>query len=376
MSEKIYRNKTIKDEGFPEAISMDDIEDGTTYGKINRKYVDDDGNIVAKTILLSEVNGTLDDIENGADFGKVALTAISAGKIVLTGGGGVTGILPVGNTDAKCTDANADQTSLNTAADTAKVQGYTLVQGGYIKSDYMTATNMVTGTLTGITVQTGTSGKRVVIASDVISIYSSNGSAGVIQGLYTGGVNYVNFTGPVQVTGEIVAGSTLRPSATGSKELGNNSFFWNNIYTYRLKYDYELGGYISGINNTGDSYTRIKFNATTGNIGLGRTIYPIVSNSYYCGTSANYWHRVYSDSYWTKNTTFQTFDKYDDLQILRDLRFGKSGKLVLDNLPKEIHDKGFINSGGIASFNLCASKKIVETVDDLNSRLKILETNK
>ena len=103
---------------------------------------------------------------------------------------------------------------------------------------------------------------------------------------------------------------------------------------------------------------------------------PNNSNTRYCGTSGAYWSRVYSDAYFTKNTEFQTFDKYDDLQILRNLKFDKKDRLILKNLPKEIAENGFINFGGLQSFNLCASKKIVETIDDLNSRLKILETNK
>lgn len=96
---------------------------------------------------------------------------------------------------------------------------------------------------------------------------------------------------------------------------------------------------------------------------------PNSSNSRHCGTSGAYWARVYSDAYFTKNTTFQTFDKYDDLQILRDLKFDKNEKLIIDKLPKEIADGDFINFGGMTSFNMCASKKIVECVDDLKDKL-------
>lgn len=57
---------------------------------------------------------TLDDVSDGASYAKVATTSITAGQIILTAG--VTGSLPVGNSDAKCTNASADQTSANTAA--------------------------------------------------------------------------------------------------------------------------------------------------------------------------------------------------------------------------------------------------------------------
>ena len=87
-------------------------------------------------------------------------------------------VLTVGNTEAKCTDPNADQTSANTAADSNKIQGYTAISGGKIVADLLTASNIqtgtldasqvnvtnlnadniTTGTLTGKTVRTDTSG--------------------------------------------------------------------------------------------------------------------------------------------------------------------------------------------------------------------------
>jgi hypothetical protein len=99
---------------------------------------------------------------------------------------------------------------------------------------------------------------------------------------------------------------------------------------------------------------------------------PSSSNTRHCGTSGAYWARVYSDAYFTKNATFQMFDKYDDLQILRNLKFGKKNELLIENLPKEIQEEGFINFGGMTSFNLCASKKIVECIDDLKKTIDSL----
>jgi len=94
--------------------NLDDIADGT-YGKVLAT------DISAGHILLSSVSGNLDDIADGT-YGKVLTTAISAGKIVLSSSG-VTGSLPTTLSDAKCTDANADQTSANVAYDTAHVSG-------------------------------------------------------------------------------------------------------------------------------------------------------------------------------------------------------------------------------------------------------------
>ena len=56
--------------------------------------------------MLSECTGDLDDIADGT-YGKVLTTAISAGKIQLTGGAGVTGSLSVSYTEADVTADNA-----------------------------------------------------------------------------------------------------------------------------------------------------------------------------------------------------------------------------------------------------------------------------
>ena len=142
---------------------LDDIGNGTTYGKIAltgitggkiivagldsgvtaRMFLDgttktnieawrhasdvtliDGGDIYASSITLStaandfaltSISGDLDDISDGSSYGKVGVTYISGGKIILTAGAtqGITGTLPTANSAAKCTDANADQTSAN-----------------------------------------------------------------------------------------------------------------------------------------------------------------------------------------------------------------------------------------------------------------------
>ena len=142
------------------------------------------------------------------------------------------------------------------------------------------------------------------------------------------------------------------PISNGSYDLGNSSYRWRSLYLS------------SNISCSGA--------ANIAGITCNGNLQPNSSNSRYCGTSGAYWARVYSDAYFTKNTTFQTFDKYDDLQILRNLKFDKKDKLILKNLPKEIAENGFINFGGLQSFNLCASKKIVEYIDDLKKQVDFL----
>lgn len=90
---------------------LDDIDDGTTYGKVNITVIDASGIVIlsqcsgdiddigdgtsyakvlktdisAGHILLSSTVGDLDDIDDGTSYGKVALTSISAGKIIVAG---------------------------------------------------------------------------------------------------------------------------------------------------------------------------------------------------------------------------------------------------------------------------------------------------
>jgi len=79
------------------ANDLDDIADGTNYGKILKTAIS------AGKIILTETIGNLDDIADGDSYGRVATTAISAGKIVLSSGTGVDGILPVSHTEADVT---------------------------------------------------------------------------------------------------------------------------------------------------------------------------------------------------------------------------------------------------------------------------------
>jgi len=148
----------------------------------------------------------LDKVQIGDDYGLVKKTAISAGKIILTGGAGVDGSLPTANSDAKCTDPDADQTSAHpqsyywitgskppiNADHTASIVGEmayedmvekaklgtTIVEGGYIKSSLITADNILVGTLSGNRIYGGTitgtifsqAGGKVVLDSSGITI--------------------------------------------------------------------------------------------------------------------------------------------------------------------------------------------------------------
>lgn len=235
--------------------------------------------------------------------------------------------------------------------------------------------SITAGTITGITItggtlQTSVSGQRVVINSDVIKLYDENGlQTGQLEG-YNGNMffnaNNAIFSGNVHCSGGLRASADSFFAADIGFITSQEIRWYDGVGDYILRHDGSNFTFNDGVTATGPgSFAGLTCN---GNIQPNAT-----ASLRYCGTSGAYWARVYSDAYFTKNTTFQTFDKYDDLQILRDLKFDKKDRLVLKNLPKEIHDKGFINFGGMTSFNLCASRKIVECVDDLKSEIDKLK---
>jgi len=119
------------------------------------------------------------------------------------------GTLTVGYTDAKCTDANADQTSTHTAADTVKVQNYTMITGGKITTGLITCDNINAGTLTGRTVQTASTGARIILnaaGSGNLYVYDSSNhlvinlddtNGGMVRVGYITGLKYTNNYGGV-----------------------------------------------------------------------------------------------------------------------------------------------------------------------------------
>jgi hypothetical protein len=116
---------------------------------------------------------TADNIQAGAIVSSNGNTYFDLDNNTLVIGSGE---VSIAGTVINSIEDGADVTENNTAADTAKVQGYTIIQGGYIKTNYLTADNIQTGTLTGRTVQTASSNKRVVIdgTANTMTFYDSS----------------------------------------------------------------------------------------------------------------------------------------------------------------------------------------------------------
>lgn len=64
-------------------------------------------------------------------------------------------------------------------------------------------------------------------------------------------------------------------------------------------------------------------------------LYPYTSNDKYLGASGSYWKRVYAGTYYGKNTTIQSFQNHNDIDILRGIR-DNGGHLVPSTFPKEL----------------------------------------
>jgi hypothetical protein len=157
------------------------------------------------------------------------------------------------------------------------------------------------------------------------------------------------------------------PSSNKGKSLGTTSVKWNYVRAANISI-YGSGTTAMILAGDGTSMT------------VDKNFVPSAANTYMCGTSTNYWTRVYSDAYFTKNTTLQTgWDKYDDLQVIRDLRTTKDDSistgysLDISSLPEEMKQDGFIDYGGLQSFNLCVLKRLVDCIDDLKGRLDKME---
>lgn len=215
---------------------------------------------------------------------------------------------------------------------------------------------------------------------------------------------------------DISFNQTLEPNANGTLDLGGTGYFWRNLYlsddiyldtdkfirrdgsammkfeTGFIRTQGNLAPFQGNVDNLGDSGVKYKNLYLDQNIFLdtGQYIYwgahwlkhsedftfsdsiqPQSGNNYYCGNATNYWKYVYS-YYFKYGVAPSSFDKYDDLQILRDLKTS-GNNIDMNNMPKEIYDKdGFTNLGNLEGFSLCASKKIVECIDDLKKTIENL----
>lgn len=231
------------------------------------------------------IGDDLDDVPDGSTYGRVGFTYISGGQIILTSG--VTGLLPVANSDAKCTDPNADQTSVNTAADTEAVDGViasilagwrygatTYIDGGDIYTGTITANKIDVTNLAAIKADCGAitagtlsssdwaadAGLRLDLNNKWLKMGGSNvtadgAAAGIFLGLDTdykvfigNTLNFIKWDGSEWILagkmGGVVAGDYVESAADTERELGDQDSyvkvkeaFIGRGGTWRIKFD-------------------------------------------------------------------------------------------------------------------------------------------
>jgi len=255
-------------------------------------------NIVARTIIAEQIglNALTSDLVTTGEF--ITLSAQIKNAIIKDAH--ITGTITVGKTEAKCTDPLADQTSVNTAADTAKVQGYTIIQGGYIKTDFLTADNIITGTLTGRTVQTAASGARVIMGggTEWIKFYDATNLCGIFYG-FSGNMGI--FAGQADKNVVIYGGATSGHVQLADSGLGNIVFSTMATGVY-VDGNISVTGTVDGIDILNHAtnasahhskYTDSEARSAITDAGIPGTIYPSSSNSYNLGSSSYYWANLY-----------------------------------------------------------------------------------
>lgn len=131
---------------------------------------------VSATFMLSEATQIVGDniIANTIDASK-----ITAGQLVVGTNVGIGTAFP---------SASAGDLAYQDMVSSAMLDS-TVIVGGYIKTSLLTADNITTGTLTGRTVQTASTGQRIILsqADNDIKIYNSGGNlVGKIFGSTTG----------------------------------------------------------------------------------------------------------------------------------------------------------------------------------------------
>ena len=109
------------------------------------------------------------------------------------------------------------------------------------------------------------------------------------------------------------SGHSLRPNTADTGNLGSSSKYWNKIFTNHI------------------SATEVETAFYLGAVGL----YPASANTCQIGTSTYYFYKMYANTYYGKNTTIQSFQNHDDLDLLKNIKV-KDGSLDILSFPDEV----------------------------------------
>ena len=287
--------------------TLDDIDDGTTYGRVKKTSIDEDGIVIldqvvdgtyskvlttaitAGNILLSETSGDLDDISDGTSYAKVSYTNISAGQIILSGCSGDADDIDTGSTN-------------KFAAETGAVKNFSsLTDSG--------------GTLT---ISTGTLN---ISASDGIKV-SSGGDIRVHNG---GDITFYSDAGTTAIGAILNDSGNLKIVTDNSAELyffsdsgqpiwllsgANILLSTDPISTVNLaNFAAAEIDFYTGLNMNTEPISGVTTLTASGEIeggsldinGIGDFSGNLASAAHaYCGTHDDYWTRMYAGGYYTR----------------------------------------------------------------------------
>lgn len=255
---------------------------------------------------------------DSAPFSVSMSGEVKASKLTITGSSTINFSNVIGSTKP---DDNADVTSSHPQSvswltdagamayenlvEKAKL-GSTIISGGYIKTDLLTADNIITGTLIGRTVQSAPSGNYRVQLENTGSPYlpnsvswynSSNSVLGRVIASTSGHILVSGDTVELVSNGTIWSGGDLLPFNDGAEELGTSSYRWNNLYskgaiiTTATQFNYST---LNEIQKGSYVMFRMASNDST-NIQVGMNMYPITNDNNYLGNSSHKWYALYTD---------------------------------------------------------------------------------
>jgi hypothetical protein len=162
----------------------------------------------------------------------------------------------------------------------SKITGGT-IDANLVEVKNLNADKITTGTLTGVTIQTATTGQRAVIGSTQINFYGPSSGGGAIFGNTDGGISIQNSSGSyllradpngasISGGGQAVAISNGRVDLTAALTYVSGSLSAGATSTTSLT--------ASGIVSASDTYSR--------NVQSGRIMYVASNGTYNCATSS------------------------------------------------------------------------------------------
>lgn len=318
--------------------------------------VDMDGNVVATSLSLGTLSGTLDDIADGSTYAKTTLTAALGASYAYSGlntsGEIIKGFLN-SQLSSKSLPTNGVRVDANGiyGRSGGSTTFYIDTSGnayfsGTIAASAMSASTISGSTITGTTLTTATSGQRVVLTSTFAAYYNSSGtnivntlassSSFIIQAQTSGGSVYFDHgtAGTVAFlrsgTIKMVFDGTseyLAPFTNGHIDLGVSGGNFNNVQHTGVHINQGIDqpitywGYCSGTvmspdNTPGWSLSHPSTGKYTITHSLGHTNYVIVANTV-VGSGLG----AYSIKVEQQNSSTVKLTVFDDGGVVRDADF-------------------------------------------------------